>query len=323
MSKLSFAHDLNDLSYPVSSKSALVEIIIGGQVALKEELRSTQGKLTLVGLGRLVLSYASGRITSVSIKVGGRVVDDYTVLPLSQHLGVTAETYCAQHYLSLGPTDRYTYADAQEQLSWIGSDRMTVTAYWWLADGRVQRTEHSPLSSGDGVVHTADVSPKTMSGEGELVEYTASCGGRSVTYHLLPMGCCVGARSVLMRNGFGVLEPVMMVQTVRESKSEVTSVRVGGELRNYHTDAGLRTTLTYGPLQAYDYTLIDLLSSRDVSLLPQRTRMIVDSIGESVVHDPYSLQWGTVTLRPSGDGIELAPLGRRRVFDDHFDNSFE
>lgn len=323
MSKLSFAHDLNDLSYPVSSKSALVEIIIGGQVALKEELRSTQGKLTLVGLGSLVLSYASGRITSVSIKVGGSVVDEYTVLPLSQHLGISAETYCAQHYLSLGPTDRYTYADAQEQLSWIGSDRMTVTAYWWLADGRVQRTEHSPLSSGDGLVHTADVSPKTMSGEGELVEYTASCGGRSVTYHLLPMGCCVGARSVLMRNGFGVLEPVMMVQTVRESKSEVTSVRVGGELRNYHTDAGLRTTLTYGPLQAYDYTLIDLLSSRDVSLLPQRTRMIVESIGESVVHDPYNLQWGTVTLRPSGDGIELAPLGRRRVFDDHFDNSFE
>ncbi len=323
MSKLSFAHDLNDLSYPVSSKSALVEIIIGGQVALKEELRSTQGKLTLVGLGSLVLSYASGRITSVSIKVGGSVVDDYTVLPLSQHLGVSAETYCAQHYLSLGPTDRYTYGDAQEQLSWIGSDRMTVTAYWWLADGRVQRTEHSPLAAGDGLVHTADVSPKTMSGEGELVEYTASCGGRSVTYHLLPMGCCVGARSVVMRNGFGVLEPVTMVQTVRESKSEVTSVRVGGELRNYHTDAGLRTTLTYGPLQAYDYTLIDLLSSRDVSLLPQRTRMIVDSIGESVVHDPYSLQWGTVTLRPSGDGIELAPLGRRRVFDDHFDNSFE
>ena len=323
MSKLSFAHDLNDLSYPVSSKSALVEIIIGGQVALKEELRSTQGKLTLVGLGSLVLSYASGRITTVSIKVGGRVVDDYTVLPLSQHLGISADTYCAQHYLSLGPTDRYTYADAQEQLSWIGSDRMTVTAYWWLADGRVQRTEHSPLSSGDGLVHTADVSPKTMSGEGELVEYTASCGSRSVTYHLLPMGCCVGARSVLMRNGFGVLEPVMMVQTVRESKSEVTSVRVGGELRNYYTDAGLRTTLTYGPLQAYDYTLIDLLSSRDVSLLPQHTRMIVESIGESVVHDPYNLQWGTVTLRPSGDGIELAPLGRRRVFDDHFDNSFE
>lgn len=323
MSKLSFAHDLNDLSYPVSSKSALVEIIIGGQVALKEELRSTQGKLTLVGLGSLVLSYASGRITSVSIKVGGSVVDDYTVLPLSQHLGVSADTYCAQHYLSLGPVDRYTYGDAQEQLSWIGSDRMTVTAYWWLADGRVQRTEHSPLASGDGLVQTADVSPRTMSGEGELVEYTARCGGREVTYHVLPMGCCVGARSVLMRNGFGVLEPVTMVQTVRESKSEVTSVRVGGELRNYHTDAGLRTTLTYGPLQAYDYTLVDLLSSRDVSLLPQRTRMIVDSIGESVVHDPYNLQWGTVTLRPSGDGIELAPLGRRRVFDDSFDNSFE
>nr|DAW78620.1 MAG TPA: hypothetical protein [Caudoviricetes sp.] len=323
MSKLSFAHDLNDLSYPVSSKSALVEIIIGGQVALKEELRSTQGKLTLVGLGSLVLSYASGRITSVSIKVGGSVVDDYTVLPLSQHLGISADTYCAQHYLSLGPTDRYTYGDAQEQLSWIGSDRMTVTAYWWLSDGRVQRTEHSPLSSGDGLVHTADVSPRTMSGEGELVEYTASCGGREVTYHVLPMGCCVGARSVLMRNGFGVLESVTMVQTVRESKSEVTSVRVGGELRNYHTDAGLRTTLTYGPLQVYDYTLVDLLSSKEVYLLPQRTRMIVDSIGESVVHDPYSLQWGTVTLRPSGDGIELAPLGRSRVFDDHFDNSFE
>lgn len=323
MSKLSFAHDLNDLSYPLSSKSAVVEIIIGGQVALKEELRSTQGKLTLVGLGSLVLSYASGRITSVSIKVGGSVVDEYTVLPLSQHLGISAETYCAQHYLSLGPTDRYTYGDAQEQLSWIGSDRMTVTAYWWLSDGRVQRTEHSPLASGDGMVHTADVSPRTMSGEGELVEYTASCGGREVTYHVLPIGCCVGARSVLMRNGFGVLEPVMMVQTVRESKSEVTSVRVGGELRNYHTDAGLRTTLTYGPLQAYDYTLVDLLSSKEVYLLPQRTRMIVDSIGESVVHDPYSLQWGTVTLRPSGDGIELAPLGRRRVFDDHFDNSFE
>lgn len=323
MSKLSFPRNLNELTYPLSSKSAEVEVEIGGQVALKENLRSVDGRLTLVGLGSLVRSYASGRITSLRIKVGGQVVDEYTVLPLSQDLGMGAETYCAQHYLSLGPMDRYTYGDAQEQLSWIGSDRMTVTAYWWLSDGRVQRTEHSPLASGDGMVQTADVSPRTMSGEGELVEYTARCGGREVTYHVLPIGCCVGARSVLMRNGFGVLESVTMVQTVRESKSEVASVRVGGELRNYHTDAGLRTTLTYGPLQAYDYTLVDLLSSREVYLLPQRTRMIVDRIGESVVHDPYSLQWGEVTLRPSGDGIELAPLGRRRVFDDHFDNSFE
>lgn len=323
-----FPHEINDLTTPCATASAEVEVLIAGNIALKETLRSTAGQLRLTGLGDLALDYAQGRIVPFTLKVGGSVVRTDNVLPQPLNLGQSAEAFCAQHFLTLGPLHRYAHPSASLQVSWIGADPCTVTAFWRVGNpssgDTITTTAHSPLPTKEGIISTVELSPKVFSGTGQLLGFEVKCGARRLVYHLLPQSACITPpRTLLVRNSFGAPETVLMLGTEsRASKPDLQTARVGGALINYAADAALRITLSYGPLSLHDYTLPMLVAARSATLTPEGTALTLEAVKDEVATDPYALQWGEATFRPTTDGIALPTLSRSRIFDDTYDETF-
>lgn len=324
-----FPHEINDLTLPCATATAEVEVLIAGSIALKETLRSTAGQLRLTGLGDLALDYAQGRIVPLTLKVGGSVVRTDNVLPQPLNLGQSAETFCAQHFLSLGPIHRYTHPSASLQVSWIGTDSCTVTAFWLasassLSGETITTTTHSPLPAKEGIISTVELSPRLFSGTGQLLGFEVKCGARRLVYHLLPQSACITPpRTLLVRNSFGAPETVLMLGSEsRASKPDIQTARVGDALINYSADAALRITLSYGPLSLHDYTLPMLVAARSATLTPEGTALTLEAVKDEVATDPYTLQWGEATFRPTTDGIALPNLSRSRIFDDTYDDTF-
>lgn len=336
-----FSSSVPDLSFTISGHKATVDITVDGTSIYNETLVPTGGNITVADIQDMLAIHAERKLVAdYMIGITEYITTDgrneanvwYVkgkVLYCNADLGVEAQEFYDNHYLSVLMGDKVTAIGRLEYLHYYGDDACTCEAEY--TDGSKVLFDIE-ASGGNGKYTQVDVSPGNFAQDGKtLARYTVKAGSRVQVFvidHTKP-DC---APILLFDNSFGVQELIYCTGAHKVSpKYTRKQERFGGMLRTYaieeertfKADTGVLTT-------AMANWADELFRSREIYVVniydgePQvgKEVVITDCKSENSNEDDYMPRF-TFDYQYSQRNHNVLDLKREgRIFDNTFDNTF-
>ena len=312
--------------------SQLVTITCDGQQLLQETLWPVDSKITLSELGQLLEPYARKQLVSTVTISAGSDSSTCTVLYSMCDVGIDAEDFYTDYFLSILMGTKVTARGRRELLWYYGSDEASVVAEY--SDGT--SATFTPTAVGGSSTYTCiDVSPDNFTAQNKtLVAYTASAGNRAQRFEMdfAEPDC---APILEFYNSFGVWEYIYCTGTHRVSPDyKRSAARIGGILRNYRieetrtfkADTGILNTPMAGwaddLFRSDEVYVVNVISGQVVSRDGGKQVVITDSKSE-LTNDDDHLPRFTFSYQYAQRIHNVLQMNRvGRIFDNTFDHTF-
>lgn len=342
-----FSCDIPDVEFAIQGHRANVEMSVthGGvtEVIYNENLYPyANGVIGLSDLGSLLMPYAEQMLIfnlALTIKEQSSSGDSWVdvtmetmtcdVMFSAADVGVSAEDFYSNYFLSVLLGDKITAVGRLEYLHFFGTDKAEVTAEF--ADGTT-KTFPATVVGGNNDYQTIDVSPTLFTyNNRELIAFVVSAGKRKQRFVIdLDKPDC--APILLFTNSFGVQEVAYCTGTHQVSPSyNRQSSRINGRLRNYKVEETRTFKADTGVLNtAMANWFDDLFRSKEIYIMNVINSSVV--LGKEVViteskselsNDYDKLPRFTFEYQYAQQIHNILNLQRAgRIFDNTFDFTF-
>ncbi len=328
-----FTSGMPDVTIPgTDGTSQLVTVSCNGEDLLSETLWPVGNIITLSELGELLEPYARKLLVcSVSISAGSTTAA-FTVMYAMADVGISAETFYNGYFLSILMGTKVTAAGRRELLWYYGNDEAIVRAVY--SDGS-QVAFAATVVGGTSQYTCIDVSPDNFVASGkQLVEYGVTAGSRHQLYEMdLSEPDC--APILEFYNSFGVWEYIYCTGTHQVSPEyKRSSVRIGGQLRNYRieetrtfkADTGILNTAMANwaddVFRSPEVYVVNVISGSVVSADGGKEIVITDSKSDNSNDDDHMPRF-TFSYQYAQRIQNVLQMNRvGRIFDNTFDHTF-
>ncbi len=332
-----FSCNIPDVEFAISGENLPVEITIDGESVFNEILYPIDGVITLHDLSGLFSSYARQRLViDVCVVVGVGQADDSqtmtaSVIYGSADVGIDADTFCSNYFLSILMGSKETAVGRLEYLHYIGTDSAECRAFY--ADGQIE-TFSVDVVGGNDRYTTIDVSPQKFlrSSDGaEPESYTVIAGDRRQQF-TINHECPDCAPILIFVNSFGCDELLYCTGVHKVAPSyKRSSSYISGKLRNYDieetrtfkADTGILNTAManwFDEVLRSDYVrIVNFIDGN-----PDVGREVVITDSKSERSNAYDeLPRFTFSYQYSQRNHNVLNMGRAgRIFDNTFDRTF-
>lgn len=227
-----FTSGMPDVTIPgTDGTKQLVCVNCDGVELMEEWLWPVSGRITLTELGELLEPYARKSLVCFVTITADNTTSSCTVLYAMADVGIDADNFYNNYFLSVLMGTKITAAGRRELLWYYGSDNAVVTAEY---DDGTTGTFTASAIGGSSTYTCIDVSPDNFKASGkQLVAYTVKAGSRRQRFEMdfTEPDC---APILEFYNSFGVWEYIYCTGTHEVSPDyKRSSARIGGHLRNY------------------------------------------------------------------------------------------
>ena len=310
----------------------LVTVTCDGVQLLSEELWPVSGRITLTDLSELLEPYARKTLVSSVTISADNTSAAFSVLYAMVDVGITAEEFYTDHFLSILMGTKVTAKGRRELLWYYGSDNATVTARY--SDGTT--AAFTPAVVGGTTAYTCiDVSPDNfVTAQKQLVAYTVTAGNRSQYFEMdLQEPDC--APILEFYNSFGVWEYIYCTGTHRVTPEyKRSAARISGKYRNYKieetrtfkADTGILNTAMANwadeLFRADEVYVVNVVNGQVVSRDGGKEVTITESKSEYSNDDDYMPRF-TFSYQYAQRIHNVLQMDRvGRIFDNTFDHTF-
>ena len=292
---LSFLANLKDYVFGTAADHVKVTVSLTHEGTTKTVMEDTLfpygGQVAVEDLAGLLEPYvrqylsATLQFTVTEMDAGGEVTATttsgaFTVLFSMADVGVTAQEFTAEHFLTIMNGPKLTAGGREERVYAYGTSSVTIQG--WLADGTsITKTMNATATSG-GVSAFFVSADRVVSLLGTttdmLKEYLVKSGAREQRF-IVGSDMVPPAPSLAFVNSFGCVEFLHCVGThQKDSQYTRQSARFSGQLRNYRIVEERRFTANTGWLNTAMADWADeLFRSMEVYI------WLGDTIGKAVV----------------------------------------